>query len=117
MTDTAPVSPQDAHDALQSLKEALDSAFGSAPAGPVSDAINARVDTVNAALTAMNQADIASRTVALNAAEDATANPLKQLDALKESIQRIGSDIAKATEVLNGVDKFVGAVSSFFGMK
>lgn|GEM_PF-4182487 len=45
------------------------------------DAIDQRADEVDDALTAMNQIDMASRTVALQAAAAELTQPLNQLDA------------------------------------
>jgi|ERR1035437_3556461 hypothetical protein len=107
MADDNNLSIPQGHDALQELKESLSQQFGQIPAGPVSNMIDARLDKINAALTAFNQADMASRTVDINAAAAAMTNPLKDLDGLKEEIQTISDDTGKAAQVLSGVDQFI----------
>ena len=115
MPDDTPSIPQ-GRDALQQLKNSLSQQFGKTPPGPVSDMINARLDQISDALTALNQAQMASRTGAINVAAAALANPLKDLDGLKDQIQTISSDVGKAAQILGGVDQFISKVTSFFGV-
>ena len=117
MTDDNNVSIPQGHEALQELKESLSQQFGQTPAGPVSDMIDARLDKIDAALTALNQADMASRTGEINVAAAAMTNPLKDLNGLKKEIQTISDDTGKAAQVLAGVDQFISKVTSFFGVK
>jgi hypothetical protein len=117
MADDNTFSIPQGHDALQQLKESLAQQFGQTPAGSVSDMIDAQLDKIDAALTALNQADMASRTVEINAAAAAMTNPLKDLNGLKGKIQIIGNDTGKAAQVLSGVDQFISGVTSYFGIK
>jgi hypothetical protein len=117
MADDNTLSIPQGHDALQQLKESLTQQYGQIPAGPVSDLIDARLDRIDAALTALNQAEMASGTAAISAAADAMANPLKDLDGLKTQIQSITNDVGKAAQVLREVDQFISGVTSFFGIK
>lgn len=107
---------QSAHDALQLLKEQLDAACEKATSEKLIDAIDQRADEVDDALTAMNQMDMASRTVALTAAAADLTQQLKQLDALKASIDAIANDAKKAAAALTQVDQLLGQVKSSFGI-
>jgi len=107
---------QSAHDALQLLKEQLDAACEKATNEKLIDAIDQRADAVDDALTAMNQMDMASRRVALQAAAADLTKPLKQLDELKASIDAIANDAKKAAAALGQVDALVGQVKSCFGI-
>ena len=78
MADDTPISIQSAHDALQSLKEQLESAYENAKAQDVRDLLDARLDASDKLLTSLNQEDMASRTIALNAAADSTSEALKK---------------------------------------
>ena len=117
MADDNTLSIPESLDALQELKESLSKQYGQVPAGPVSDMIDARLDKIDAALTALNRADMSSRTVAINAAAAAMTDPLKDLDKLKDQIGAISKDFANAAQVMNGVDQFVSGVTSYFGIK
>jgi hypothetical protein len=117
MADDNTISIPEGLDALQQLKESLSKQFGQIPAGPVSDMIDARLDKIDAALTALNKAEMASHTPAISAGAAAMTDPLKDLDALKNEIQSISKDFAKAAVVINGIDQFVSGVTSFFGVK
>lgn len=116
MPDDTPSIPE-GRDALQQLKDSLSQQFGQTPPGPVSDMIDARLSQIDDALTALNQAGVASGTGAINLAAAAMANPLKDLNALKNQLQEIGNDAAKAAQILGGVDQFISKVTSFFGVK
>lgn len=115
MPDDPPNSHQLAHDALQNLKEQLETAYGNAKSQDIRDLLDTRLDAIDASLTALDQDDIASRTIAINAAADSTGEALKRLDSLKANIQAISDDIGKATQVLDDVDKALSAVKSCFG--
>lgn len=115
MADDDTLSIPQGHDALQALKESLAQQFGQTPAGLVSDMIDARLDKIDAALTALDQADMASRTVDISAAAAAMANPLQDLDGLKTQIQSISNDVGQAAKILNGVDEFISDVKTFVG--
>jgi hypothetical protein len=117
MADDDTLSIPQGKDALQQLKESLSQQYGQTPAGPVSDMIDERLDQIDAALTALDQAGMASNTVEINAAAAAMANPLKDLDGLKDQIQSIGKDIGNAAQILGEVDQFISGVTSFFGIK
>jgi hypothetical protein len=117
MADDDTLSIPQGHDALQQLKESLSQQYGQIPAGPVSDMIDERLDKIDAALTALNQADMASNTVAINAAAAAMTNPLKDLDGLKDKIKSISNDVGNAAQILGEVDQFISGVTSFFGVK
>jgi hypothetical protein len=117
MADDDALSIPQGLDALQQLKESLSQQFGQIPAGQVSDMIDARLDKIDDALTALNHADMASRTVAIIAGAAAMTDPLKDLNALKDEIESIGTDFSKAAEVIDGVDQFVAGVTSYFGVK
>jgi archaellum component FlaC len=116
MTTTATPTWQQAHDALQMLKEQLETALEAATADSVIDALDQRADAVDDALTAMNQQDMASRTVALQAAVADLVKPLKDLDQLKTDLADIGNDTKKAAAALAQVDKIVSSVKSCFGL-
>lgn len=116
MPQTGPPLWQDAHDALQLLKEQLDAAYEAAPNDKVGDAIDRRADAVDTALESMNQMDMAARTVALQAAAADLAQPLKDLAALKDALEAIAEDAKKAAAVLTQVDKLLGQVKSCFGI-
>ena len=77
MADNDTLSIPQGHDALQALKESLAQQFGQTPAGLVSDMIDARLDKIDAALTALDQADMASRTVDISAAAAASRSQRK----------------------------------------
>jgi len=115
MPDDTPSIPQ-GRAALQQLKNSLSQQFGQTPPGDVSNMIDSRLDAIDAALTALNQGDMASRTGAINMAAAALANPLRDLDGLKNQLQTIGNDVGKAAQVLGGVDQFISKVTSFFGV-
>jgi len=117
MADDNTISIPESLDALQQLKESLSKQFGQIPAGPVSDMIDARLDKIDAALTALNQAEMASHTPDISAGAAAMADPLKDLDALKDGIESISKDFARAAQVINGIDQFVSGVTSYFGIK
>src|ERR1035438_5661653 len=106
MADDDTLSIPQGHDALQQLKESLSQQYGQTPAGPVSDMIDARLDKIDAALTSLDQAGMASHTVDINAAAAAMTSPLKDLDGLKDKIQSIGEDIGNAAQILGEVDQF-----------
>jgi hypothetical protein len=116
MPDNDPLSIPQGCAALQQLKESLSLQYGQTPAGPVSDMIDARLDLIDAALTKLNQAAMASATVAINAAAAAMTNPLKDLDGLKQAIQSINNDTGKAAQVLGQVDQFISDVTAFIGV-
>ena len=116
MPQTGPPLWQNAHDTLQLLKEQLDAAYDAAPNDKVGDAIDRRADDVDDALTAMDQMDMAARTVALQAAAADLAQPLKDLAALKEALVAIANDAKKAATVLAQVDKILGQVKTCFGI-
>jgi hypothetical protein len=117
MADDDTLSIPQGHDALQQLKESLSQQYGQTPAGPVSDMIDARLDKIDAALTSLDQAGMASHTVDINAAAAAMTSPLKDLDGLKDKIQSIGEDIGNAAQILGEVDQFISGVTSYFGIK
>jgi hypothetical protein len=117
MADNDILSIPQGHDALQQLKESLSQQYGQTPAGPVSDMIDARLDKIDAALTSLDQAGMASHTVDINAAAAAMTSPLKDLDGLKDKIQSIGEDIGNAAQILGEVDQFISGVTSYFGIK
>ena len=110
------ISVPEGHAALQQLKESLSEQYGQMPAGQVSDMIDQRLDKIDPVLTALNQAGMASGTVAISAAAAALTNPIKDLDALKKQIQSINDDVGKAAQVLGGVDQFISGVKSYFGV-
>ena len=117
MADDDTLSIPQGHDALQQLKESLSQQYGQTPAGPVSDMIDERLDKIDTALTALDQAGMASHTVDINAAAAAMTSPLKDLDGLKDKIQSIGEDIGNAAQILGEVDQFISGVTSYFGIK
>jgi chromosome segregation ATPase len=116
MTDETTPSTVDAHNALQALKDELESAYENAKTNDIRDQIDVRLDAIDPLLTALNQADMASRTVALSAAADSTEDALKKLQTLKEEVESIGDDIGKATQILNGVDQALSMVKTCFGV-
>ncbi len=116
MTTTVTPTWQDAHDALQALKEQLETACEAATADSVIDALDLRADAVDDALTAMNQMDMKSRTVALQAAAADLVKPLKELDQLKAELAAVGNDMKKAATALAQVDKIVNGVKTCFAL-
>ena len=116
MTDTPTPSWQEGHDALQKLYEQLDLAYDNAVNMTVATEIDHRLDRVKDALDKLNQQDMASRTIALQATAAELVKPLKDLDALKGSLEAIGNDIGKAATVLAQVDKLLGEVTTCFGI-
>ena len=116
MPDKTAIPIQTAHDALQGLEETLSKAYEQARSQEVRDLLDARLDTVEELLTALNRADISSRTIALNAAADSTAEALKRLGALKARIQSIADNVGKAAHVLEDVDKVFSGVKQYFGI-
>jgi chromosome segregation ATPase len=116
MPDESPISRQSAHDALQGLKEQLETAYAEAESQDVRNLLDARLDAIDPLLTELNREDIAAHTIALQAAADSTAAALKQLGALKAKIQTISDDVGKATQALGDVDKLLTAVKSYFAI-
>ncbi len=116
MTTTVTPTWQDAHNALQALKEQLEIACETATSDSVIDALDLRADAVDDALTAMNQMDIKSRTVALQAAAADLVKPLKELDQLKAELAAVGNDMKKAAAALAQVDKIVNGVKVCFAL-
>lgn len=116
MPDETAVSVQAAHDALQELQETLSNEYEYARSPEVRKLLDARLDVVEELLTALNRADISSRTIALNAAADSTAEGLNKLDELKKRIQAITDDVDKAAQVLEAVDKVLSGVKEYFGI-
>lgn len=116
MATTATPTWQQAHDALQALKEQLDAACTDATDSSICDEIDQRADAVDDALTAMNQQDMASRTVQIQAAAADLVKPLKELDQLKAKIEAIGNDMKKAVAALAKVDQIVSGVKTCFGL-
>lgn len=116
MPDKTAISPQAAHQALQELEETLSNEYDSARSPQVRDLLDARLDVIEELLTALNRADMSSRTIALNAAADSTADALKKLDELKKRIQSIADNVAIAADVLDGVDKVLSGVKDYFGV-
>lgn len=116
MPDKTAISPQAAHQALQELEVTLSNEYDSAQSPQVRDLLDARLDAIEELLTALNRADMSSRTIALNAAADSTADALKKLDELKKRIQSIADNVAIAADVLDGVDKVLSGVKDYFGV-
>lgn len=108
------ISWQQAHDALQTLEGQLQAAYNQAQSNDIRTAIDTRLDAIDAALKSLNQLDMESRTIALNAAADTATTALNQLGSLKAQIQSITQDMGKATQVLNGVDKLLSAIKTYF---
>lgn len=115
MATTTVPTWQEAHDALQTLKEQLDTACDAATNDSIVDALDERAEAVDDALEAMNQVDMKSRTVALQAAAVELVKPLKDLDQLRAELAAIGNDAKKAAAALAQVDKIVGVVKTCFG--
>ena len=116
MSDDNTISIPQGRAALQQLKDTLSQQFGQIPGGPVSDMIDKRLDAISDALTKLNQAEMSSGTVAINAAATGMKNPIKNLNALKDQIQSISDDVGRAAEVLGGVDQFISGVKACFGV-
>ena len=116
MPDETAISIQAAHDALQELHDTLSKEFEFSRSPQVRDLLDARLDAVEEILTALNRADISSRTIALNAAADSTAEALKRLGEIKARIQSIADNVGKAAHVLEDVDKVLSGVKEYFGI-
>lgn len=116
MSDDNAISIPQGHDALQQLKDSLTQQFGQLPSGPVSDMINQKLNEIDDALTALNQADEATSTVAINAAAAGLDSPIKNLGTLKKQIQSITNDVDVASQILGNVGQFISGVKSFFGV-
>lgn len=116
MSNGSTLSWQQAHDALQALEEHLQAAYNNAQSNDVRNSIDSRLDAIDSVLTGLNQLDMTSRTIALSAAAETTTTALNELDSLKAEIQSITDDIDKATQVLNGVDKFLSVVKTDFSI-
>ena len=116
MADETAISIQSAHDALQELGETLKEAYERAGSQQLRDLLSARMDVVWDLLTALNQADIHSRTIALSAAADSTAEALKRLDELKARIKAIADNVSTAAHVLEAVDQVLSGVKEYFGI-
>lgn len=116
MSNELTLSWQQAHDALQALEDHLQAAYNNAQSNDVRDAIDSRLDAIDSILTDLNQLDMTSRTIAMSAAAETTTTALNELDSLKAQIQSITDDIGKAKQVLNGVDKFLSVVKTYFSI-
>lgn len=113
---TTATSWQTAHDALQSLLEQLDNAADAATDKAAIDAIDNQADKIDDALTALNQIDMKSRTVAIQAAAADLTLALKQLETLKEELEKIAKDVEKVSTVLGDIDKAVTQIRSCFSI-
>ena len=116
MADETAISIQSAHEALQSLEESLSDAYENARSQEVRDLLDDRLDIVEELLTELNRAAIHSRSIALSAAADSTAEALKRLDSLKARIKAISDHVGKAAEVIEDVDKVLSGVKEYFGI-
>ncbi len=117
MTIPEEATPQQVHDALQSLKNDLENFFQQLPPGPDRKLLDQILDSLDDTLTSLNQDGISANTVALNAAEDSMANPLQQLDNLQTELKAIAGNFAKAADILDKTANALSAVSSYFGIK
>lgn len=111
-----PSAWQQAHDAFQALKEQLTAAYADAKARDAQDSIADALDEVDAVLRILNQEDMASRTVELQAAADETESSIKKLEALKQELQDVASRVATVAKVIQGIDAAITAGKTCFGI-
>jgi hypothetical protein len=104
---------QQVHDAFDELNQALNKA-ALAATGTDQENLREAADDVFDIVTALNQADIKSRTedfVALKTQVDAVT---KQLTDLQKQINSIIHDVEIATSVVDGIGKAVDFAGKFF---
>ncbi len=116
MADETAISIQTAHDALQALEESLCDAYENARSQEIRDLLDERLDIVEELLTALNRADLHSRSIALSAAANSTTEALKRLDSLKARVKAISDNVGKAAQVLEDLDKVLSGVKGYFGI-
>jgi hypothetical protein len=113
MPDDPQAAWQAAHDSLQALEDESNEAYDEAKTQAQRDILDALSDPIEAALTALNQEDMESRTLAFSAAAADLKAPLAQLSTLKDQLNAVAAGFAKAASVVSAIDAAVSDLSSY----
>ena len=109
---TATDSWQQAHDALQTAfdrgNQILDQTQGAQRA-----TLNRLLDTLSGELTALDQEDMESRTLSLQAQSQQLDTGIANLKSLRAEIAQIATTIADAAEVVTAIDGALSGLKSF----
>jgi hypothetical protein len=104
---------QQVHDAFDDLNQALNNA-AMAASGADQDELRQAADDVFDIVTALNQADIQSRTQDFIALKQQVNTVTKQLTELQKQIDSIIHDVEIATSVVDAIGKAVDFAGKFF---
>lgn len=105
---------QDVHDVFGELYQSLTDAYWVASTIVDKDRIRGVADLVFEILTALNQADIRSRSQDYADLKDSVTVVTNKLTALRADIDSIIHNVNVATAVTNGIAKALGTAASFF---
>jgi chromosome segregation ATPase len=109
---TIPVLQQVAHDAFSALYNDLDKAYWAA-SNEDKDRIADLKSKVAAIVTALNAADIKSRTADYNKLTANLDAINKEFEALKKDLDKIVHDVTLASDIVKGIDAAVNAAARF----
>ena len=105
---------QEVHDAFDELYQSLTQAYWVASTITDKDRIRGAADAVFDILTALNQADIKSRTQEYAALKDQVSIVTKKLTALQNEIDSIIHNVSVATSVVQAIGKALDFGGKFF---
>jgi ABC-type transporter Mla subunit MlaD len=104
---------QEVHDAFDELNQALTNA-AMAATGPDQDNLREMADEVFDIVTALNQADIQSRTQDFAALKQKVDTVTQQLTNLQNQIDSIIHDVSVASGVVGAIGKALSSATTFF---
>lgn len=105
---------QEVHDVFDELYQSLTQAYWVASTITDKDRIRGAADAVFDILTALNQADIKSRTQAYATLKDQVGIVTKKLTALQNEIDSIIHNVSVATNVVQAIGKALDFGGKFF---
>jgi len=112
----AKVSQQAVHDAFEELYYALRDAYWAASTIEDKDRIHGIQDSVWEIITALNQADIASRTEEFKALSESFRGVQKELETLQADVEKIIHATEITAKVIQGTTKVLTTAAKFFPM-
>ncbi len=104
---------QQAHDALQAALELGTHSLDQTKDKQQRDLLNTLLDALSAELTALNQEDMESHTISLQAASQQLDTGLADLKSLRQEIDQVSSAIANAAKVVTAVDEVLSGIQAF----